>query len=488
MPGPRGGTVSFTPHAWQLKAADLYHSALGGVFIGLDPGAGKTYAFARIAARCRRSLVLVPSQGVMRQTMAQFRSYGVACRRVQDLWHPREGTDAVIFATYAWLQRAAQADFLDTFAPSDLLMDEFHEARGLGNSARKRLERYLIDHPRVRVAISTASPMSRSVREMAFGLRWALRGAVAWLPSTDSGLDRLVYNLDRDPAARADFRARLETTPGVFLDVGDAGRYQGRIALRVIRRAPALTLPATWELPNGFLVESPAHAADLERQLAWGFYPEYDPRPSAEYVDARRRWGATVRHGIESGQADTEYQVRALRPEAYAAWTVAQAVEGPLTTPGVTWATELQIPSTQRGLVPTSTLVWARHRALQTRVGEVLHVPVFGPGARAADGAYLPEYRGSCAVASAEACFQSLNLQHFGNSLVLEPSADPEWWRQMLGRTARQGQTRDVVTCDVVVNCPAAARALRMALDAAEQVRQITGKSNPLLQLNEVEW
>lgn len=481
-------TVNWKPHAWQLAAADAYHSRLGGVFIGLDPGAGKTYAFARIAERCARPLVLVPSQGVMRQTMAQFRSYGLTgCYRVADQYAPHDG--AIAFATYAWLQRAAQADFLERFAPSDVLMDEFHEARGLGNSARKRVERYLIDHPRVRVAISTASPMSRAVRDLVFGLRWALRSTVSWLPSTDAGLERLELRLNEyDGAARAEFRARLEATPGVFLDVGEVGRYEGRVEISVVRRDPVLTLPDTWELPNGFLVESAAHAADLERQLAWGFYPEYDPRPSETYVEARRAWGAVVRRVIGTGQADTEFQVRALRPKEYAAWAAAETAEGPLTEPGVTWATRHTPRSLGHSLPDGPTLIWARHRALQDEAGRVLGAPVFREGARSADGAYLPDYRGSLAVASAESCYQSLNLQHFNHNVILEPSADPEWWRQAIGRTARQGQTAPRCTFDVVVNCGAAERALRTALDAAENVRQITGKSNPLLGLHEKEW
>lgn len=488
-------SAPFRPHAWQLAAADAYHSRLGGVFIGLDPGAGKTYAFARIAARCARPLVLVPSQGVMRQTMAQFRSYGLHCSTVKDWgWPenfplalgppaPRQAPITVTFATYAWLQRAAQADFLERFAPSDVLMDEFHEARGLGNSARKRVERHLIDHPRVRVAISTASPMSRSVRDLVFGLRWALRSAVSWLPSTDAGLERLEAELARSGDRRYMFRRELENTPGVFLDVGDVGRYEGRVEISVVRRDPVLTLPDTWELPNGFLVESAAHAADLERQLAWGFYPEYDPRPSAAYIEARRTWGAVVRRVIGTGQADTEFQVRALRPKEYAAWAAAEAAEGPLTEPGVTWATRHAPRSLGHSLPDGPTLIWARHRALQDEAGRVLGAPVFREGARSADGAYLPDYRGRRAVASAESCYQSLNLQHFNHNVILEPSADPEWWRQAIGRTARQGQTAHRCTFDVVVNCRAAERALRTALDAAENVRQITGKSNPLLQL-----
>lgn len=475
--------MTFTPHAWQTSAVAAYER-YGGVFVGLDPGVGKTYAAAQIAARCRRPLVVAPAAAV-KQTMAQFRAYGVGCRRAND---PLAGAvGGVAFASYTWLTGAAQADFFERYRPTDVLMDEFHEVRGLDNSARKRLERYLVAHPAVRVGVFTASPMSSRVHDFAYGLHWALRAGVRGLvPPLRAGLDALQTQLDRDPAARADFRRRLEATPGVFLDSGDAGRYAGVLELHVLRRAPALVLPPTWETPSGFLIESAAHAAEVEKMLAWGYYPEVSPRPSAAYVEARRRWGGVVRRAVDQGLADTEYQVRGLQPEAYAVWASAEAAEGPLAEAEAVWvSTALDLPETPEG---RPALVWAHHRALQDHVASTLRAPLFREGARSREGSYLPDYRGRVAVASIEACHQSLNLQHFSHSLVLEPPSDPEVWKQLLGRTARQGQTAARVTCDVVVNCLAAERALRGAVDKARSVYETTGKSNPLLTLLTKDW
>lgn len=476
--------MTFQPHEWQLRAAEDYER-LGGLFIGLDPGAGKSFALAQIARRCRRPLVVAPAPAV-HQTMAQFRSYGVPCYEAkQDRAGLRGG---VAFASYTWLTRAEQADFFEQYRPSDVLMDEFHEARGLANSARKRLERYLVAEPAVRVAVSTASPMSGRLHDFAFGLRWALRAGVRGLvPSLTSGLDALDARLASSAEARAEFRRRLEATPGVYLDVGDVGRYQGEVVLRVVRREPALVLPDSWETPSGFLIESAAHAAEVERQLAWGYYHDVDPRPSEAYVEARRAWGAVVRRVVGQGLCDTEFQVRALRPEAYARWAEAQQAEGELAEARAVWAE--QPFKTWPGSTPRApTLVWAHHQALQEAAAARTGAPLFREGARSVEGWYLPDYRGQLAVASIEACHQSLNLQHFSHNLVLEPPADPEVWKQLVGRTARQGQTAPRVTCDVVVNCPAAERALRSAIDRASLVYETTGKKNPLLQLKGKDW
>lgn len=491
-----------TPHAWQLAAAEAYER-FGGVFIGLDPGAGKTYALARIAARCRRPLVLAPAAAIT-QTRAAFEAYGVATVLAKDADHSGgcecdpygdsqqcspdcETPQPAAFASYTWLTRAGQADFFERFRPTDVLMDEYHEARGLGNSARRRLERYLVANPAVRVAVSTGSPYAGGpIHDFAFGLTWSLRSR-APVPALPSGVDALDARLASSEAARVAFRRRLESTPGLFLDVGDVGRYAGEVRLRVIRREPVARLPDTWETPSGHLIESAAHAAEVEKTLAWGYYMDQDPRPSAEYVEARRTWGAVVRRAILQGLADTEYQVRALRPAEYAAWAAAVDDGG---EPTAEWVDQTHLREIH-GLLRQNTetwrgppaLVWAHHRVLQEQAAYQLECPLFREGARADDGTYLPDYRGACAVASIEACHQSLNLQHFSHSLVLEPPSDPEVWKQLIGRTARQRQLSPVVTIDVVVNCAAAERALRNAIDKAQNVYESTGKRNHLLQL-----
>lgn len=472
------------PHTWQTDAVEAYHR-LGGVFVGLDPGTGKSYAAAQIARRCVRPLVLAPA-GAIPQTRAQFESYGVPTAEAK--WGPQsDGT--VAFASYQWLTRATQADFFERFRPTDVLMDEFHEVRGLGNSARKRLERYLVANHAVRVGVFTGSPMSSGLTDFAFGLTWALRGGVRGLvPQLRSGVEALTEKLAADPAARAAFRARVETTPGVFLDVGDAGRYAGEVVITVHRREPVAVLADTWILPDGWAIDSPAQAAAVSKMLAWGWYPTADPRPSAELLEARRVWAATCRRVIDSGAADTPAQVRDLRPREAEAYTAAVAgrAEGE-TTP--VWLARADPERVAEGVLRLGNcLVWAHHRALQDRVAAAWRAPLHREGGRDAAGVRLDETRASLAVASIEACHQSHNAQHFSDNIVLEPPSDPEVWKQLIGRTARQGQGSPHVHVDVVVNCPAAAQALRGAIQRAIIVKETTGKGNPLLQLEGKNW
>lgn len=477
--------AAFTPHRWQLDAIAAYET-LGGVFVAADPGTGKTYVAARIAAARPRPLLLTPAP---RQALAQLRSYGVTAYLAADRrTAARADRGHVAIATYAWLTRKEQAEYLTNGRFSDVLLDEYHMVRGFEHSARRRIERELVARPEVRVAVFTASPMSGRIHDFAFGLRWALRSRVRHLiPPLVSGLDALEDHLSRSPSAREDFRRRLEATPGVWLAV-DAGHYPGTVRFEILRPpgGPAARLPATWVTPGGLAVKSAAHAAEVDRQLAWGFYLDADPRPSERYLEARRRWGAIVRRVAATGLADTEEQVRDVEPAAYAWWVREAAHEGDVAETSPRW-----LPGSHRliwwvgDLVREAppTLVWADHRALQDTIANALGVPRHREGCRA-DGR-LPTDHGRTAVLSIDSCYQSYNLQAtHAHNLILEPQADPERMKQLIARTARQGQPADVVHVGIVLNGPRAENALRTAHARAILVRELTGKSNPLLTLD----
>lgn len=472
--------TAFVPHQWQLDAAQAY-ADLGGVFIGLDPGVGKTYALALIAQRDPDGTVLCTP--APRQAVAQLRSYGVPAYEAAR--GPGEGVAVV---TYAWLTREAHADFFETVRPRHVLLDEYHMVRGLGHSARRRLERYLVEHLAVRVAVATGSPMSGRLHDFAYGLTWALRSHVRHLvPQLRSGLDALDELLNRSPSAREDFRRRLTETPGVFLDV-EAGQYTGKIEFSVTRLDPVAVLPNTWTTPSGVLIESAAHAAEVERQLAWGFYLDAQPPPSRRYLDARRRWGATVRRAIEHGLADTEVQVRAVEPEAYAVWLAEVEREGPVAEPAPVWlpgaAERFEWLARRVAAYAKPPLIWAEHRGLQERVSRSLALPLHREGCRSASTGVLPTEHDSPAVLSVDACYQSYNLQTTrSTNLILEPQADPEIMKQLIGRTARQGQLEPVVTVDLALSGPRAEATLRAAIARAKLVNEMTGKNNPLLTL-----
>ena len=476
--------MTFTPHPWQTAAVAAYFDH-GGVVVWMDAGCGKTFTAAEIARRCRRPLVCAPAS-VIPQTMAMFRSYGVECAEAKS--NPGLNWDGVVaFASYTWLQQAAQQDFFERFSPTDVLLDEFHLVKNLGgrgrkgNSAAVRLNRYLVSDWAVRVGVFTASPWGTKLEDVASGLRFALRKR-APVPPTRDGVAMLSERLDRDPAARAEWLARLQATPGVFLDSDGAGAYQGRVELRVVRREPCLTLPDTWTLPDGWMLGSASEAAGAARNLAWGFYRTRDPRPTEEFLEARRAWAQVVRRVTERGACDTESQVRALRPEEWAAYAAVADAQPPYTET-VVWSEGATFEPLLNNL-PEGTIIWANSIPLQRAVSRALGCPWHHEKGLDADGVLLTDATAPVVVASMKACHVGLNPQaRFHHNLVLEPQADQELMKQLIARTARQGQPRDVVTVDLVVNCVESENALRQSIVRARVAYEATGKRNPLLQL-----
>jgi hypothetical protein len=454
-----------------------------------EPGSGKSYAAALIAQRCERPLVVAPAS-VIPQTRKMFAAYGVPTADARDGADPgRPGV--ATFASYTWLTRAAQAEFFDRFRPTDVLMDEFHECRGLGNSARRRLERHAIGNPRVRFALFSASLVTDRLEDFAFGLLLALRGGVRGLvPPTPAGRAQLQETFDLRPAAWAEFQRRLGETPGVFRDGDGVGSYAGQVVVRVVRREPALRLPDSWELPDGYLLTSASEAAQVSKMLAWGYWPKVTPRPSETYLAARRRWAEVVRGVVATGVVDTDAQVRELRPKEWARFVAAEDAE-PRGTETPVWERESVSAIGSAGQAASEaavsgrpTIVWAYHRALQERAARRLGVPHHGSRGLDAAGVRLDETDAPLVVASIEACHAGFNCQAFNHSLVLEPPSDPEVWRQLIGRTARQGQLSPRVTVDVVVNCAASENSLRTAIARAK----VIGKKNPILQLDGTDW
>lgn len=465
-------TPPFTPRSWQASALATWDEQ-AGLLVTAGVGSGKTWVGAQLAVRARRPLVLLPA-AALAQTVAAYAEYGVP-----------EGH--VTFLSYTSLTRAAASDFLDRLRPDVLVLDEAHRLRNiLKNSAAKRIERYLIANPAVRVCALTASAQSKSVLDWAHLALWALRRR-APVPPTRAGIEALDARLQASPEAREEFRLRLEATPGIVNESADAG-YSGEVLLDVVRWEPVATLPDTWELPDGWAIDSPAHAAAVSKMLAWGWYPTADPRPSPELILARQAWAGTCRRVIDSGAADTPAQVAVLRPEAHAAYAAAVAASPPGESTPV-WLSDAalaRVPELERPWAPT--IVWAHHQALQDRLAQTWRVPLHREGGRDREGVRLDVARAPLVVASIEACHAAHNAQHYSHSIVLEPPADPEVIRQLIGRTARQGQRAGRVTVTFVVNCAAAANALRTAIARAMLVRETTGRDNPLLQLVGKNW
>lgn len=385
------------------------------------------------------------------------------------------------FVSYTKLQQAASVDLLEQLRPDVLVLDEAHMLkRAKTNSAARRIYRYLASNPSVRVCALTGTVQSRSIMEWAHLALWALRRR-APVPQSWALIEALAERLDQDAEARATFLAKLENTPGLILDASADADYAGETPIFVHECEPELKLNAEWRLNDGYYLVGPAQAAAVEKMLAYGYWPRVEPRHGERYLEARAAWARIVRRVCEREAADTELQVRAIRPAEYEAWRAVEMTE-PEGVQTAVWESDARLRAILADVQP-GTIVWAHHVALQTRAAEILGAPHHGPKGLDAAGVRIDQATAPRIVASISACSAGFNLQAYNRHLVLEPPGDPSTWKQLIGRCARQGQAAPVVRTDVIINCQASKTALHQSIIRARLVLETTGKGNPLLQL-----
>jgi hypothetical protein len=189
-----------------------------------------------------------------------------------------------------------------------------------------------------------------------------------------------------------------------------------------------------------------------------------------------------VKRCIQSGVVDTESQVPPLRPAQFAAFRKVEEAQ-PYGHEEAVWVTWDALYDTLDRPFRGNTIVWASSVPVQRLAAEYLECPWHHHLGVDQCGVPLNESRAPTVVASIGSCFESFNAQHFNHNVVLEPPSSSAKWRQLIGRTARQGQTSSTVTFDVIVNCREAEWALRQAVIGARLDLESMGKYSPLLQL-----
>lgn len=420
-------------HEWQQASIAAYFD-YGGAFIAMPVGAGKSTVAAEIARRCEKPCVLAPARGIL---------------QLEEMF--ANAPDAV-FKSHTAMCRAAADGWLEENAFSDVIIDEAHMLKNIStNTAARRLNRYLVENPAVRVCWITGTPIARSLGDAVHGLRFALRKR-APLPSTREGIRRLVAQVDGSEQAQLLFFDQLKNTPGVFIDT--APSYDGEIQLTVVHRDAVLPLDedaAYWE-------RGPA---------AWGVKYRVDPPFSDAFRAARREWNATVQYLIDARSCDTEEQARSVRPELYAKYRAVADAE-PDYQQVVEWADDSALRQVLTDVQP-GTLVWAHHRAVQEKAAEILGC--------------AREPGGPIAVLSMKSHSTVLNLQQYHTNIVLEMLPEADLMNQLIGRTARQGQRSPVVRVDLVCAGQHARKTLARAVFRANLIRNTTGTSNPLCRL-----
>jgi hypothetical protein len=506
-----------TPHGTQIlrpvQGVALAEALqVGGLYASIRVGGGKTIISGLLPTilESRRPMLVVPAS-LVQKTLRDF----------HDLRLHWQIPTHIRIETYTKLSLEQHERLLWDYMPDLIVLDEAHKAKNVRQAATpRRIARYLHEHPECRIAALSGTPTKSSVLDYAHLLVWSLREGAPfpldpdvqenWAQLLDSNVTgrpeyRLLHGdlgwVEDLGSAREAFRDRLTSTPGVIIP---AEGYAGAgLEIQPIRLDPPKELDSAftdlrelWLAPDGWaLGDARFQVWALARQLALGFYYAHDPRPPADWWDARRGWCGFVRKLLEiSRDFDTELQVwnaceqgriTGTGRQLWETWEAIRHTFKPNTV--CTWLSDFAVEACVEWARRDNTggIVWVEHTEFAERLRERTGWAYYGSDATdERTGMYIEdESPKSVVIASIHACREGVNLQHlWARNLVTSPPNPNPWWEQgPLGRTHRDGQRKATVTCDYFVACNEHVASIGNALREARAEFETTGREQKLL-------
>jgi SNF2 domain-containing protein len=486
--------------------------AVGGLFAPIRVGAGKTLIslLAGSVVGARRPMLLVPAKlrdKTQRDLAVLRRHWRIPLR--------------LSIVSYETLSRVRWAEELEKRQPDLLICDEVHRIKNPRAAVTKRVLRALAGG-HCRLVAMSGTITRRSLRDYAHLLIKALGPERAPVPRSWGELEEWSDALDEtkldsppvglgalsallgpeeaglsDPlvACRRGYRRRLVSTPGI---VATEDRALGvSLAIRAVRppvpevvRNALGKLRSDWELPDGTPLGSaetnrPGGIWAARRQLALGFFYRWDPPPPKAWLEARREWCQACRAILSNNRRnlDSELQVaNAVDAGLYkgvesilARWRAVRDSFVPNPVP--VWLSD-EIFDWCRGWQEKERgIVWIEHRAWGER-----WEPYYGAQGRDRAGRAIEDADPSRGMgASIASNSEGRNLQAWNRNLVVSPPAGGSGWEQLLGRTHRDGQEADEVSCEFLVTCPEHLDDFNQARRDATYVQDSTGQAQKLL-------
>jgi hypothetical protein len=488
----------------------------GGLFGPIKVGGGKTLLthLAPVVVGAERPLLLIPAK-----------LKGKTAREFKALARHWQGHPALEIMSYELLSRDRGGQELERIRPDLIIADEAHKLKNLRAGCTRKIRRHMQAYPETRFVAVSGTITTRSLREYHHLITWALPRAMPlprpwgelqdWADALDEKVDEqrrlapgaLLQLCDKGElavaqagqvapitAARRAFRRRLVETPGVVATEEAALGCSLQIEeLRVPTSEAAheafMHLRLEWETPDGHPVCEAIEIWRHAREIACGFYYKWDPPAPPTWLGARREWAAFVRETIKHTRRalDTEFQVaRAcargeLDATAYQAWVDIRDGFKPHTVP--VWIDDNMLAAAEGWLSVQREppgLCWVEHRAFGQRLSERTGIPYFSNEGRDATGHFIEDWEGP-AILSIASNSEGRNLQHkWHRNLVVSAPPKGAVWEQLLGRTHREGQEADEVTCEVALACGEQWAAFQQSVADAHYIQDTMGTEQKL--------
>jgi hypothetical protein len=514
---------------WALAEAEM----CGGLFGMIGVGWGKTLItqlLPTIFEETRsRPLVIIPPN-----LRTQFAA------NLADLKRHWRVSPRLRMLAYSQLSRPESSGLLEKLAPDLIICDEAHALKRRDSARTKRFLRYYDAHPQTAYCLCSGSFTTKSLEDYGHLLGLALRnrsplprgrgevaswasaldekprapakpGALCLLGETQKAQRAIQAAIGKKARklARAAYRMRLVQTHGVVATDDQSATCSLELQPFPFNGTPKIRkalehLDRTWCTPGGEELEDALAKAAAEKELTQGFYYEWVwPNGEADeaWLEARANWHREIRHflqgdppeGYDSPFLVTQavLRIEAHKPKpgdkrashmraAWRAWDEQRHKPEPKTR--AVWFDRSLIHAAQKWGEDNEGIIWSSYGATTRAFEKLGCFPVFGPGPQA--DRELGKLAGSrsapATIVASMAHAIGKNLQRWSNNLVLCPPSSGKDWEQLLGRTHRQGQEADLVTCYVTTHADTLRDAFSSARALASYTEETTGTRQKL--------
>lgn len=497
----------------------VYLSELYGLHRAIVPfrtGAGKTLAalltptvLSKALGRPMTALLMVPASG-REKTIYEARAYSRHWRCA-----------AFRLVTYEFLANPRNAKWLDENPHDVVLADEAHRltprSKAWGRLGRHLMARAKAGAPAIFVPF-TASLTSRKLEECWHYCRSAMgdagpfpatrNEAQVWAAATDEKVpadSRLLPGAlgtlaplpdgDMSPHRRAQKQLgdRIGATPGIVSTKEDIPPITLLLSTHHLPlpdhvRDMERDLRDHWRLPSG---EEFSHAWDVwknSRRFGCGLYYRWDPPAPKEWLARRSEWTRFAREYMKYRQnIDSDVHVanmidrgelddsgilaawREIRP-TFTPVSVAEWIDDTTLKYAANWLREHD-----RGIC------WVEHRPLGLRLAELTGFPYFSVNASdARTGTSIVGYEGTPAIISL-AHHTQFNLQYYKDNLITSCPPMGRTLDQLIGRTLRENQEANEVTCEFMLTTAETHACLSQCFADAKRAQNLDGQPKKLL-------
>ena len=416
---------------------------------------------------------------------------------------------------YSQLSVAKSTALLEELKPDLIICDEAHMIKNRSAARTKRVTRYFRQFPTTRFVALSGTLTSKGLRDYVHLCELALREGsplpvdeadlLAWSNCIDSGsqpqerdwsifaafsdVRHIVDVPRRQDEARAVFRQRFTTTPGVVATTEASVQCSLNLYSRPLNPPAAVTdalqeAHRTWERPDGETMDSALALWRLGMQLSQGFYLRWvwpNGVVDHEWLNARAEWHRQVRYVPQRNLTgfDSPFLVwqgvsrgRLTSPEIVRAWTAWEGVKHRPTPPTETvWISDFLIRDAVRWhREHPKGLIWHSDLATEEAL-RATGIPTYGRG----EVPPLDGSRGGMAL-SVRVHGTGLNLQHaHSENLILSFPSSGKTMEQLVGRTHRQGQEEDEVNLFYYQHTADAREAILKARADARYIEETQG-------------